>query len=288
LIHAPALEVVPWLTFPLLVRFATGYRYHFVLGAILCAAGMFYRPLRRMPTYWFALAVIQGMGIYLTWYAADNHKYLMAYWCLALGCVLAVPQERQKTVLIVNARLLLGLCMGFAVAWKVLTPSFVDGSFFRLRLVSDERFQYPACCLGDIPQETWSESLRQQRQVPTGYLEGDPVDTVQLPDSPRLRALAALMTWWTLAIEGSLALLFLWPGRTAQIQRLRDGLLLMFICSTYALAPVIPFGWVLVILGLAQAPEGSRAVRAAYLGAFLLIPAYTLRFPGGLYALVSC
>src|SRR5262249_32231859 len=73
--------LLPYLTFILLFVFSQGYAYHCLLIKILCVAGVLYRPLIRMPSFWLALATLLGMGVYLTWYGADNHKYLMAYWC---------------------------------------------------------------------------------------------------------------------------------------------------------------------------------------------------------------
>jgi hypothetical protein len=286
LIQVARLNLVAYLTFILLVWFAPGFGYHAYLVIGLCLGGAVYRPLIWMPVFWFALAAVQGMGIYLTWYVADNHKFLMAYWCLALGCSWAVPEERRSALLTANARLLLGLCMAFAVGWKLLTPAFVDGSFFRFTLLSDPRFKYVACGPGGLSLETWKHNRELGNQLIVGHLSGVPVETVQLSDTSRLRLLATGMTWWTLAIEGGLAVLFLWPGYRGRIQRWRHGSLLVFLYSTYAIAPVVGFGWLLVILGLAQAPESSRKLRAAYLGAFLLIPLYALPYQRVLHGLL--
>jgi hypothetical protein len=286
LVKVPLLQLLPYLTFLSLVVAAWGFVTTYALVLLLCLLGMCFRPLIHRQAYWFALASIVSLGNYLTWYSADNHKYLMAYWCVALGCVHAVPQERRSHVLTINARLLLGLCMAFATGYKVLTPSYIDGSFFRYRLLSDKRFKYVACHPGNVPLQTWRENRREEDKLVQGYIYGQPVDTVQLIDSPRLRILALGMTWWALVIEGGLALLFLWPGERPALWRHR--LLLLFVCTTYAIAPVIGFGWLLVLLGIAQVPESSRRLRAAYLGAFLLIPAYALPYQWVLSRLLRC
>src|SRR5438552_1528823 len=67
-LDSPAPDLVPYLTFLLLAFFAPGYGYHSVLVWLLCLGGTVYRPLVRMPTFWFALATVVGMGIFLTWY----------------------------------------------------------------------------------------------------------------------------------------------------------------------------------------------------------------------------
>lgn len=284
MLRAPRLELVPYLTFLLLLSFAPGFTYHYVLVVLLCMGGTVYRPLLRMPVFWLALAVVQGMGVYLTWYYADNHKYLMAYWCLALACVQAAPAARRDAILAVNARLLLGLCMALATAYKALTPSFVDGTFFRYTLLTDGRFQYFSSAAAGVPLETHVQVRQLQKVMAGAYVHGVHLESIPLPDSARLRAVAAAMTWWTLAIEGALALAFLWPGHCRALRRVRHGLLLLFLFTTYAIAPVVPFGWLLVILGVAQAPP-SRRLRAAYLSAFVLILAYLLPYQRALHGL---
>jgi hypothetical protein len=52
--------------------------------------------------------------------------------------------------------------------------------------------------------------------------------------------------------------------------------LLLFAATTYALAPVRGFGWMLMLLGLAQCEDRDRHFRPLYLAAILLIQAYTL------------
>lgn len=245
-------SLVADLTLPVLAIYCPGVEYHLLLARLLCLGGLLYRPLLRLPAYWFALAALVGMGTYLTWHIADNHKYLMTYWCLVLGFVQAAPEERRDRVLAINARLLLGLCMALAVAWKVLTPAYTDGSFFQHTLLFDGRFKYVASTLADVPLASWSTNQEQQRELLKGYLNGSAVDTVPLTVSERLPTVAAAMTWWTVAIEGSLAVLFLWPTGGLWLGRLRHGLLVFFVYTTYAIAPVIPFGWMLVILGVAQ------------------------------------
>jgi hypothetical protein len=61
-------------------------------------------------------------------WVADNHIYLLAYWCLVLFLVLNVPAPARQRALALNARWLIGLAFLFAILWKaVLSPDFVDG-----------------------------------------------------------------------------------------------------------------------------------------------------------------
>jgi hypothetical protein len=40
------------------------------------------------------------------------------------------------------------------------------------------------------------------------------------------------------------------------------------------MAPVYVFGWVLLVIGLAQVPADRRVLRAAYVGVFFLLQLY--------------
>ena len=83
------------------------------------------------------------------------------------------------------------------------------------------------------------------------------------------------MTWWTVAIEGLIAVSFLARDRRG-MAIVRNSLLLVFAISTYMIAPVRGFGWMLMLLGLAQCDERDRSFRPLYLAAIVVIQAYTL------------
>ena len=55
----------------------------------------------------------------------------------------------------------------------------------------------------------------------------------------------------------------------------RHGLLLTFCFTTYALAPVAGFGWLLATMGLAQCRPGQSVLRGAYVAVFILILMYS-------------
>ena len=51
-------------------------------------------------------------------------------------------------------------------------------------------------------------------------------------------------------------------------------MLLAFCFTTYALAPVAGFGWLLATMGLAQCRPRQRVLRGAYVAVFILILMY--------------
>ena len=51
--------------------------------------------------------------------------------------------------------------------------------------------------------------------------------------------------------------------------------LVLFCVTTYALAPVAGFGWLIATMGLAQCRPNQRTLRVAYITVFLLILLYS-------------
>lgn len=214
---------------------------------------------------WLGLAGWMALRLVMAWPHSDNHDYLIAYWCLALGIALSLPGRSEA--LARSARLLIGLCFGFAVLWKgILSPDFVNGNFFRMAFLFDARFADLAQFAGGI---TPSMVDHNDHFLATG--QGS------LVEPAALTRLAWFSTVWTLASESAIALLFLWPqasGIISHLTRCRDVVLIAFLATTYAVAPVAGFGWLLACMGLAQTTPDARMTRIAYVLAFFLIEIY--------------
>jgi hypothetical protein len=234
---------------------------------LLAAAGLLWPRALRSPLLWLALALLLALRIVLSWPLGDNHAYLFAVW--ALAAALATRGSDTIADLAWNGRLLIGLAFTFAMLWKaVLSPDFLDGTFFRATLVLDPRMDALARALGGLSQA----ELAPLRDALTAPLSQG-ASVAPPPPIPRPLTLAAqALTLSSLALEGAVALTFLAPAALAQ--RSRDPLLLVFCATTYAVAPVRGFGWLLLAMGVAQtAPEASRT-RAAYLGVYALLVLY--------------
>jgi hypothetical protein len=89
---------------------------------------------------------------------------------------------------------------------------------------------------------------------------------------PSIASLAS-RRFWTIAIEGLIALLFLAP-LSRRWKSCRDIALLTFCATTYPFATVAGFGWLLVAMGIAQCARQRVGTRLAYVGMFLLILGY--------------
>jgi hypothetical protein len=232
---------------------------------ILVIAALIFAGLRRQPLFWLALTLSYVLGNAPDWLRLDNHKYLIGYWSLAF-CLACLSEQPMKT-LAFNARVMLGLCFVLAVIWKLSTPDFIDGTFFQFALLNDRRLAGVARAVGRVTAEVQQMNRAAYRAL---LAYDSRLAFAQLASAPQIALLATLMTWWTIGLEALIGLAFL-VRRPALVAGIRDYVLLLFIASTYALAPVVGFGWVLVAMGFAQAEGPIKPVHVLYVGALLVL-----------------
>ena len=248
--------LAPWATKPL------------ALG--LAALALLFPRVLRSQAAWLALAALVAVSIAIDWPLPDNHIYLLSYWCLAAG--LALGSTDPGPTLARSGRLLLGFAFAFAVLWKgVLSPDYVDGRFFRVTLLTDDRFADPVAVVGGIDRDTLDANRRALKPLPGGAEAADPPEVVE-PQS--FRWFAAALTWGGLVVEAALALVFLAPS-VGPVPRARHVLLLAFCGVTYAVAPVAGFGWLLIAIGVAQCEPADTWIRRTYVGIWLLVLLYS-------------
>jgi hypothetical protein len=268
-------ETLPLLTVVLLLTAAPDQWYLRGPLVALFAWAVVYRRWLVTPQFWYIVATLLGTTVYLNWESSDNHKYLFVYWCLALCGAFSLPAGQQQAALATASRWLIGLCMLLAVVWKLAMPDYRDGSFFEFTLLTDERFAHFASVATGLPLSALADNRELKDWLREGHLQGAHIHSVALATSPLVGYLAQAMTWWTVAIEAFLAAAFLAPDRP-RLALLRNTLLLLFAATTYVIAPVRGFGWMLMLLGLGQCGERDRAFRPLFLAALVLIQLYTL------------
>ena len=219
---------------------------------------------------WNALALLIAVRIVGDWPLADNHIYLLAYWCLAIGLASAAPLP--AAALARSSRLLIGLAFAFAVIWKAfLAPDFIDGRFFRVTLLTDPRFEDAAVLIGGLSRDQIRANREALAALPEGAVHAEPPVIVE---TTRLKRLAWMSTFGILAMESAVSVVMLLPSAFTTLV-LRHFLLLSFCAVTYAFAPVAGFGWLLLAMGLAQCQDEWTVVRVIYLGMFLLVLFYS-------------
>lgn len=237
-------------------------------GVWLIAGGALAIPaLLRAPAVWLALTLLMAARLAIEFPLADNHLYLLTWWCLAIA--LAQRTADWADTLARSARWLVGATFACAVVWKlVLAPDFLDARFFRVTLLTDDRFAVLARAVGRLSEAQLAENRDALTPIDTGLeVVGGPV----LVEPAPLRALGVALTWGGLGLEALLAAAFLLPA-WRRVAAARHALLIAFCVVTYAVAPVGGFGWLLAAMGLAQ--TSGPVQRAAYLAVCALILVY--------------
>jgi hypothetical protein len=232
---------------------------------IVCGVALLWPALARDARVWALVTLLTAWPLVWNWPFSDNHDYLRAF--AALAVTLALTTAEPAAALRTSARLLVGGTFFFATLWKVaISPDWLDGTFFRVTLLSDPRFHDLAVLAGGVSWDT----LDAFDAALTDVLSGAGGWPGSFVEPPGLARLALALTACTAVLEAGIALAFLWP-RTA---RLRNALLIAFGLTTFAFATVRGFGFLLMTLGLAQCEDHERRTRIAYVATLFGIEAY--------------
>ena len=243
-------------------------RIRFIILLLSCSGLLFPAQLRN-PGIWALIAVFTTLRLYLSWPINDNHAYLLAYWCLAITICLLT--DDTKKYLAVNARYLIGFVFAFATVWKlILSPDFMDGTFFKINMLIDPRFEDFTMLAGGLSVEKFQELHQYVKQ----HVDGQLFDTLNPPDIPgRFITVAVFLTYFTVVIEFLVAAAFLWPLNKG-LSKFRDYFLLLFCASVYSVATVEGFGWLLLAMGISQLKAEKQKTKILYLLVFALVLFY--------------
>jgi hypothetical protein len=232
---------------------------------LFSAIGIIVRPLIRHKMFWLCLTTLFVLVIWQPWFNVPNHRYFQAYWCLAITLSLftASPEESLAK----SARWLVGLAFLFSLIWKLRTPEFIDGRFFEYSIIYDVRLVPLAVLLGID-----SDLLAQNRELLRAFISvGNLSGEVVLETNRWVAVASTILTWWTLLIEALVAACFLLSSRWIS-DVWRHSLLLVFIFTTYLLAPVVGFGWALVAMGMSRVKLPNQAlIMMLYTAGFVLV-----------------
>lgn len=249
-----------------------------LMGAAL--GGLLAPSLRESRWFWLAISSILFTSNYHHWHTADNHKHLLAYWGLAIFASLCAEDRDRRLEL--NARLLIGGAFGLAFIWK-LHREFMSGDFFHYTLLFDARFRTLAEAVGGLAPASYDANWlahRQLGEVAAGSMR-------PLVSGAWITFIAKGMAGWTLFIEGAVALAFLFPWRGG-LARWRSPLLLCFVGTTYLLAPVLGFAYVLLCMGVTTLSASElKRYRAPYIAAFAGVSFYAMSWRGLANALLE-
>lgn len=227
------------------------YWYTETLMFLVCVPGLIFKPLRYSPLFWWTVAGCLVHMIVINWAWADNHKYVMSYFCVGIAMSLHVTTENRIDVLCTNARCILGLSMIFATIWKLISPEYTSGAFFEVLFLTDRRLDGTVALITDLTYGQLLENQDRVRLLREGYMTWVNPESQQLYSTPMVKWLAWVATWWTVFIEGAKGVLFLIPSRGASVFFWRNFTLVLFCFTTYVIAPVPGFGCSLCCMGMA-------------------------------------
>jgi len=243
--------------------------------------GILFKEVARSAVYWSLLAFFVIVGFIPILLTADNHIYLTVYWIAALAVSLWA-RDKQYSIEF-NARLLIGLCFGFATLWKILSPEFLDGTFFYFTFLTDSRFFEFAELTAGITRDMRAHNVEVYEMMKSVNYQVDPVT---LKTTPILSFVSIFMAYWTVFIEGWIAVSFLLPVKH-KLSKWRDIPLVIFMITTYPVATVRGFATLLAVMAFAQCYRQNKHMRIIYLLIFLGIPLFKLPFEAIIMRIMS-
>jgi hypothetical protein len=170
---------------------------------LVAGAALMFPALTLSARAWLALTILVGARIVFDWPLADNHIYLLAYWCLAVTLALwhdlsASSNDPEGSyhaafdILRRSSRWLLGFAFLCAVVWKAfLSPDYLDGRFFRVTLSTDDRFA-PIARAAGLTDDQIAANREALEPLPAG---AEALNGPVLTEPPMLRRVAAVLTW---------------------------------------------------------------------------------------------
>jgi len=211
---------------------------------------------------WMVIGILQAIRNTVVWIHLDDHIAVANYWSFVIA--LALSSTSTRNVVTVNARWIIALVFVFATGWKLGSAEYTNGAFFEYTLLLDDRFLPLARWIGGVPTEGLIENYRNMSQLRNGQM---PELAFMVRTTVQAHALAQFLTWWTVLIEGTVALAFL-AACLGGLSPVRNGLLALFAATTYVPVPVTGFCAVLMVLGFAQCGPSERISRRMYAGVF--------------------
>jgi hypothetical protein len=224
--------------------------------------------LRRIATdwrFWALLTAVTSLAVANhPLVDLDNHHFLHLYWLLAFtaACLSSDPAWTLGRA----GRLMIGWLFFFATLWKILSPDFIDGSFFTYLLVHDTNVSRVGVALQWQGEHAPWENGRAMANMRDDPSEVDPVD---LQVDPTIERVARPLSALTLVLEGAVALAFLLPLR-GRWTRLREGTLFAFIVVTYPVLPVLSFAALLLAMNLATSDLPHPRAEVLHLAVYLV------------------
>ena len=236
------------------------------LTPLVALIGLIVPGMARNRWFWivlFSLFIVSPIA--RPWVQLDNHNWLQVYWLAAVA--LSRFAVKPDATLRISARLLVGFAFLFAVTWKLMAPEFITGAFFDFTFGTDRRLGDVAVTLG--LQESGLTGSNQR--LITGWRSPGTTPVAEAIElSPIMVALTPWLAWGTVLLEGSVAVTFLAPLRE-RWRWLRDASVVLFVATTYPLAPVTGFGLLVLTMAVMVSELRPRTRTIVYVAAFVFV-----------------
>jgi hypothetical protein len=259
----PIAELVLRLTALVAIVYAAQSEVLEAFFVVIAGAGLVAPALLRRSRFWVTLLVLSAVFHGLKWSSIDNHKVLFAYWLLAVA--LAIKTATVSESLGRAGRLLIGACFACGLFWKLFGGEYLNGSFLTFSLLVNTKFLPLTEAFSGLTSAQISQFTGDVGLLRAGVLRPE---ALVIPVTERLSMMALAASYFTLAIEGAIALAFLLGDRLGSVAR--HALLLLFIFVVYPIATVPGFACILVVMGLADLKAHQTRLRELYLLAFAL------------------
>lgn len=176
----------------------------------------------------------------------EDHVPLFTVWLVALAVSLTKEGDDFVDRAAWQARMLVGVAFGAAVAWKLYFGMYVSGVTLWSFMLIDGRFA-PLVFMVGLPEASIDQGRDGLRELLAGNVGAVPLD------APTTAVTAIVVTSvLTLALEALIAVSHLAPN-TSRLARLRLPAVVMFAVATYAVVPVMPFAALLALLAMTTA-----------------------------------
>ena len=116
-----------YLVFLLIFFSRLSHPYFFALLALVIAYALVSRDFAKHSFFWLLVTLSILPGFWFKFYFAGNHVFLIIYLSILFMIANYFSEVREK-IAAINAKVLLGSIMGFAVLQKLMSESFMSGS----------------------------------------------------------------------------------------------------------------------------------------------------------------
>ncbi len=243
------------------------------VAGVVFATLVLKRDLLRSRWPWVLMTVALGWVLLSIPYRLGNHHYVLCYTGLAMVLCNGRDDREFLEDIGVNLRWFLVAIMSIAVLQRVLSPTFMDGSYLGLMIARGEFFRlvYALC-------NSCGELAAENRAAIAAYLTGDPNSAGAITLHEPFSGFATVVRGFAvviLAVE-------LWIAAAFAFFRspwIRHTALLPFVVFLGFTRSEFVFASVLALIGLATCSVEQKRLRGLYSLTAVVLAACVFLFP---------